>query len=161
MQPRSSVLFLVFIVTLGLGVSAALLPRLIASVAGESFIAADLPAESGGSKPCRNEDGVTLVRGDTIRVGNGGLKAYFALSNEGSLPIYFSTDNLRNLTEIQADGSRIHEIKPYELEWIVLPVAEDGRPFRTTIQYRQSGFRSVRWFTAIFGGTNKFPDACS
>lgn len=160
MQPRGSVLFLVFIVTLGLGVAGALLPELIVSTTGASFISTDAPVEAKELTPCRNEDGVTLVRGDVIRAGGGRLKAYFALSNEGPLPIYFFSDTNRELTDLAEYGGKIHEIKPYELEWVLLPIPEGDQPFKATINYRQGSFRSARWLTASFTRSNKFPDAC-
>jgi hypothetical protein len=105
-------------------------------------------------------DGVTLVRGDVIKVGEGRLKAYFALSNEGPMPIYFFSDTQRELTDLAEYDGQIHEIKPYELEWVLLPIPENDQPFKTTISYRQGEFRGERWFTASFTRTNKFPDAC-
>ena len=137
------------------------MPKLTAGVVGDSFTVTDLPSESSGLKPCRNEDGVTLVRGDVIRVDGGRLKAYFALSNEGSLPIYYSSDSRQTLREFRAISGQTHEIKPYELEWVLLPVSEDNQPFKLTIGYGLSGFRSQRSLTASFSKTNKFPDACS
>lgn len=161
--------FVVFLITLAIGIAGSFLPKIAVAAATEiSQIAIigngetlEESVSSKGIKPCRNVDGVTLVRGDVIRVGDGRLKAYFALSNEGPLPIYFSSDRRRNLTEVLAYGSQIHEVKPFELEWVLMPIPEGNQPFSATIGYRQGGFASVRWLTAGFSKTNRFPDACS
>jgi hypothetical protein len=161
--------FVVFLITLAIGIAGSFVPKIAVAAIAE-FSQADFigngetledNVSSNGLRPCRNVDGVTLVRGDIIRVGDGRLKAYFALSNEGPLPIYYSSDRRRNLTEVLAYGSQINEVKPFELEWVLMPIPKSDQPFSATIGYRQGGFTSVRWLTASFSKTNRFPDACS